>query len=257
MSSSREVVIVKVDGDILTHKKTEVQVNHDGIKDLVAVISEVYKRKNSPAMVIVHGIGEFARRSSLLDAAGQATSATATRAKSQIHSGIAILNASVVKALCAAGVPAFNLTTFLESNDSLSGKVKSLLSLQSVPVISSDVTLSPGNTIHINGSDMIVSSLARALPCTRVVFLTDADGVFGMSPADDSFLIRRMNQKDTVARPNDSPGMVSKLTAAQAIAGAGIDVFMTNCHSMQNSVHACTGTITDDWIGTHISNDEA
>jgi acetylglutamate kinase len=129
------------------------------------------------------------------------------------------------------------------------GAVRSLLADGRVPVISSIARSDDGAIYNVN-ADTAAAALAIALEATKLIVLTDVDGLYADWPASDEVIARLT--ADTLAEllPGLSAGMIPKMEACLRAVRSGV----SQAHVLDGRVpHALLLEVfTDEGIGTMV-----
>jgi len=92
-----------------------------------------------------------------------------------------------------------------------------------IPVVSSTSADEDGNTLNLN-ADHVAGKIAAALQCTKLIFLTDVDGIY-REPNDPSTLISVMKAseaKELLQLGVIEKGMIPKVEACLEALAAGV-----------------------------------
>jgi acetylglutamate kinase len=124
-----------------------------------------------------------------------------------------------------------------------------------IPVVSSTSADEDGNTLNLN-ADHVAGKIAAALQCTKLIFLTDVDGIY-REPNDPSTLISVMKAseaKELLQSGIIEKGMIPKVEACLEALAAGVP----HTHIINGSIpHALLMEVfTDRGIGTMIVADD-
>ena len=215
--------------------------------------------------IIVHGGGKDI--SALVEALGmpvefkdglRVTTPEVMRVVSMVLSGK--VNEELVLALNAHGPLAVGLSG-VDGSMVDTGVVDTLLGQGFIPVIASVGVGPDGQAVNIN-ADTFASALAQTCNASKVVFLTDVDGLY-RDFSDKESLIGRMTAADARALMEDatlSKGMIPKVRAAVDAIEGGVQrahiLNGTQPHSLVLELFTDTGvgtmiTATDDDLFRH------
>ncbi len=92
-----------------------------------------------------------------------------------------------------------------------------------IPVVSSTSSDEDGNTLNLN-ADHVAGKIAAALQCTKIIFLTDVDGIY-RDPNDPSTLISVLTASEAkalLASGVIDKGMIPKVEACLEALAAGV-----------------------------------
>ncbi|MER3501780.1 MAG: acetylglutamate kinase [Candidatus Fervidibacterota bacterium] len=123
-----------------------------------------------------------------------------------------------------------------------------------IPVVSSTSADEEGNTLNLN-ADHVAGKIAAALQCTKLIFLTDVEGIY-RDPQDPSTLIsvlRASEARQLLQESAIDKGMIPKVEACLEALAAGVP----QTHIINGAVpHALLMEVfTDKGIGTMIVPD--
>lgn len=123
-----------------------------------------------------------------------------------------------------------------------------------IPVLSSTSADEEGNTLNLN-ADHVAGKVAAALQCTKLVFLTDVDGIY-RDPIDPSTLIsvlKASEVKELINAKVIDKGMIPKVEACMEALASGVP----QTHIINGAIpHALLMEVfTDKGIGTMIVAD--
>ncbi len=205
-SVKKELIILKLGGSLITYKNRWMPaINEDNLKRFAKEISEAYeKRKNELNLILLHGAGSYGH---VLATLYKALKDDAHERKllgfAEIQRLQNELNAIVCSCLQNYNLPAFpvqaSASAVMENETLLHMDVqaiKGLLSTGVIPVLygvpAYDKALGGG----ILSGDKIMKYLAKELKPSRVIHVTDVDGVFDKDPKlfADAKLIRKITR---------------------------------------------------------------
>jgi acetylglutamate kinase len=129
------------------------------------------------------------------------------------------------------------------------GAVESLLDDGRVPVISSIARGDDGAIYNVN-ADTAAAALAIALEATKLIVLTDVDGLYADWPASDEIIARLTADQLAELLPGLSAGMIPKMEACLRVVRGGV----SQAHVLDGRVpHALLLEVfTDEGIGTMV-----
>jgi acetylglutamate kinase len=129
------------------------------------------------------------------------------------------------------------------------GAVHSLLEDGRVPIISSIARGHDGDIYNIN-ADTAAAALATALEATKLIVLTDVDGLYADWPASDEVIARLTADQLAELLPGLSAGMIPKMEACLRAVRGGV----SQAHVLDGRVpHALLLEVfTDEGIGTMV-----
>jgi acetylglutamate kinase len=129
------------------------------------------------------------------------------------------------------------------------GAVRSLLDDGRVPVISSIARSDDGAIYNVN-ADTAAAALAVALEATKLIVLTDVDGLYATWPASDEVIAHLTADQLAELLPGLSAGMIPKMEACLRAVRSGV----SQAHVLDGRVpHALLLEVfTDEGIGTMV-----
>ncbi len=133
------------------------------------------------------------------------------------------------------------------------GAVSALIADGRIPVVSSVARADDGGVYNIN-ADTAASALAVALGASKLIMLTDVEGLFADYPANTD-LIRRLNVDELRAvLPSLSSGMLPKMEACLTAVEGGVP----QAHIIDGRVpHSLLLEVfTDQGVGTMVADEE-
>lgn len=231
-----DLALVKIGGSIATTEEAPDRVN----RMLLRRLAKEFTASQRP-LVLVHGTGHvgkpWAHRGgfALTGVLGPRDRSVALEIKSELR----LLNQRIVAELLAAGLPAlgvdFEALTRregqLEYEFRDAGRLPEWLADGIVPVFYGDMLREPDGSYRVVSSDVMMTTLARALRPRTALFLSNVDGVLDesdvaiptLSPSAVERVARRASDEQDV-----SAGMRGKLRHAFALAEAVGEVWIAN-----------------------------
>jgi acetylglutamate kinase len=133
--------------------------------------------------------------------------------------------------------------------DVQAGAVRSLLADGRVPVISSIARGEDGEIYNVN-ADTVAAALAVALDASKLIVLTDVEGLYADWPASDEVINRLTTEELAGLLPGLSAGMVPKMEACLYAARGGVP----QAHVLDGRIpHSLLLEVfTDEGIGTMV-----
>ncbi|MFH1403398.1 MAG: isopentenyl phosphate kinase [Candidatus Altiarchaeota archaeon] len=185
-----DLIVLKLGGSVITRKSDDVlEVNEDNLRRLSNEIAEAMSEKQF-RLFIVHGAGPFghvlAKEYRLSDSHKDARQ---IKGFSLTHQSMEALNSMVVATLLEAGLNAVSYQPsaagVLKSGriDSMDLKpLKGMIDLGLIPVGYGDVLVDEDDGLNILSGDHLVPHVALGLKASRVIIITDYNGVFAGDP---------------------------------------------------------------------------
>lgn len=229
------IVVVKLGGSVLTRKSEEFHLRPKVLQRLAAEIADGYEAGTRP-VVIIHGAGSFAHPTAKAWGLSSPPPGRADRERGAALTayGVRRLHLRVLRALLDAGVPARSVPAFptmVNREGKLSrfavNPFQEVLLAGGVPVTFGDVVLDPVWGSSILSGDTLAVALARDLPSSRVLFVSDVDGVLVADAQGMRSVLPLLGKTMPAAllpapdRPDVTGGIRAKVEAMVAIAAAG------------------------------------
>lgn len=251
---------MKLGGSVLTDKTRYATAR----PDVIARLAKELASAPGP-LVIVHGAGSFghvlAREHRLAE--GDDGDMARRRAFARLLADVRRLDAMLCDALLDAGVMALPIPTFALGR-TLKGDIlhfpshalRKWLLMGYTPVVPGDGVPDAFRKFGILGGDPLMLALAREMRPSRVLFVTNVDGVFDRDPLDaHARLLPTVAAHDApeagdAVAPDVTGGMGAKLGYAREIARLGLRVEMVNGLAPGRVADALHGRPT---VGTVVS----
>lgn len=171
------MMIVKIGGSVITDKST-----YRSFKpEVMSRISSILKVL-SDEIIVIHGAGSFGHIKAAEFGLPSTKSLDKMRGYSIIHRDVMELNLKIIDNLITAGLNPITVSpadTF--GNRASTERILAYHKSGFLPVSHGDVFLRE-NKLEIISGDTLVFILAKKLRPTRVIFLSDVDGVFSSDP---------------------------------------------------------------------------
>lgn len=232
---SKRLIVIKLGGSVITDKeKSQPTLRTAVIKDLARQIKTIYK-SGKIKLILVHGAGSFGHP---------------IAKKHELHKGMITikqklgfcltdhkmleLNSIIMANLLKQAVPAVSIPprAFIIQSESFLQKfdyslTDRYLRHNQIPVLFGDVVLDDKWGCSIISGDTIVTYLAQKLRASKVIFLSDVDGIYDADPKKNpqAKLISKINNKNfkeilrgfTANNPDDVTGeMQGKVMAIRS-----------------------------------------
>ena len=223
-------VLVKLGGSVVTFKDRPLSANVEAIDRISKVLAGI-----SP-LVVVHGGGSFGHHWSVKYDMHTRPAAYDPHGVSVVHESMVALNQIIVNSLIKAGANPYALAppVFTSGHRPFPAKVKEIGVMAGTgmtPVTFGDVVHMGGKKYSILSGDALMSMLAKVLRPTKVIFATNADGIYRNMGTRE--LVAEMRPKGKVEFSGTSGvdvtgGMQRKVREAFKIASLGMDVMLVN-----------------------------
>ncbi len=173
-------IVLKLGGSVVTDKDAPETVDREALEAASRTIAAHGDRD----LVVIHGGGSFGHHHAAEHGVSRTTGTHDTEAIRAIHGAMGRLNAAVVDALAAEGVPAIPVRPLSAGRRSAGGElqlpteqVKTLLAEGFVPVLHGDVIAHEEHGATILSGDELVCALGGALSVDRVGLCSAVPGV--------------------------------------------------------------------------------
>lgn len=193
------MILIKFGGSVITDKSRYRTFNADRVKRLCKEI-----RDSGEKVIVVHGAGSFghvlAKENNLNDGFKNESQIPAV---AQVCYDMRDLNAMIVKELNDAGLPAVSVPTgscFMMRNRELiiddPAVLKSMFDKGIMPVMFGDVVMDTELGFAICSGDQIMERLKEIFEPSRVIFVSDIDGLYNKDPKNnkDAKLIENVDK---------------------------------------------------------------
>ncbi|MCC6040614.1 MAG: uridylate kinase [Desulfurococcaceae archaeon] len=245
-----QVVFVKAGGSFITHKDVPVKVNVRALNSLVKILRAV---KDDVSLVLGNGGGAFAHYAVLKHKANRLQVFL-----SKCHQATRSLNRLIVDYLVESGIWATSVQTssiicknkgefkvFIEP-------IKQLVSNNIIPVVYGECILS-GEDAAILSTEKVFEILSMHIRPSRIVLLTDVNGVFTCNPrtCSNAKLITRITPENLhsvlevlkgTTTSDATGGIYSKVLSMSAFSfKTGIEVIITSGFDEESAVAAIKG----------------
>jgi isopentenyl phosphate kinase len=245
----QNLVLVKLGGSVVTFKDKPLTANTEAIDR----ISKSLKMLDAP-VIIVHGGGSFGHYWSVQYDMHTKASGYDAHGVSIVHESMIALNQVIINSMIRSGLNPYGLppSVFTSGQRPLAAKIRQLLSMarsKVTPVTFGDVVYVDRAKYSILSGDSLMTTLAKVLRPSRVIFATNVDGIY--SDLESKSLIPRLDvaggrsvkvSMNSVA--DVTGGMKRKITEAFKIASLGMDVMVVNGLHPERIVAAAKGRPT-------------
>ena len=233
------MILIKFGGSVITDKSRYRTFNAERVKRLCKEIKD-----SGEKVIIVHGAGSFghvlAKEHGLNDGFKDESQIPAV---AQVCYDVRDLNSMMIKELNDAGLPAISVPTgscFMMEDRRLiiddPTVLTSMIDKGIMPVMFGDVVMDSRLGFAICSGDQIMEVLTRILRPSRVIFVSDIDGLYDKDPKTnpDAKLIRDVN-KDTLKEVSTditvadvTGGVRGKMETMLRMCSKGCDCILVN-----------------------------
>ena len=227
----QRLALVKLGGSVITFKDRPLAANASAIEGIAKVLASV----NMP-VIIVHGGGSYGHHWSVKYDMHTKPAPYDVHGVSVVHESMVALNQIIVNALISAGANPYAVPPpiYTVGNKPIASKIKDVYAMAKngvMPVTFGDVVHMGGRKYSILSGDSLMTILAHALKPSRIVFATNADGIYKSMETREVVpeLSPRSKVKfSKVAGADVTGGMQRKVREAFKIASLGMDVMLVN-----------------------------
>lgn len=236
------ITVIKLGGSIITRKREPYRLRRKVLDRLAREIAAGWQGGRRP-VVIIHGAGSFGHPTARAFGLAKPPPGRANRERGAALTayGVRRLHLEVLRALLDAGVPARSVPPYPSLRnragqlevESFSGEpFQEVLLSGGVPVTFGDVVADAHWGSSILSGDTLAVHLARELPATRVLFVSDVRGVYvpleGGAPTARRVLPElsdgvppSLKEPQDRGRPDVTRGIRGKVEAMLAISAGG------------------------------------
>lgn len=206
---SKELIIIKLGGSVVTDKQSNIaKPNLSAIKSLSQELAQIYLEKKYK-IILVHGAGSFAH-----PLVKKFNIHKGMKTPEQIYGfclackGMLDLNLFILNQLLKNSLPAVSLSprSFVQqSAGKFNGFDTTLIDIylknDQIPLLFGDMVLDDRWGCSVLSGDTIVSYLAKKFGASKVIFLSDVDGIFDSDPKKNpnAKLIEEVNNDNLAA----------------------------------------------------------
>jgi len=268
------MIIIKFGGSVITNKAKKGVYNSKTTQQLLAELREFYdkginssqqsikyskksksnleKKKNKKdrskdidyKLILIHGAGSFGHISAKkykLNLGYQ--NKTQLMGLSEVHQDVRDLNLKFMNDLLLNGFPGISIPPMVILRNKAkmiaymdSDIFQKVLDMHCIPITFGDVVPDETLGFSICSGDTIIQELTKIFKPTRVIFITDVDGVFTLNPKDSEAKLIRTLTPETFLKaytsenqnPDVTGGIYLKASIALALAQNGVDTYIIN-----------------------------
>lgn len=246
----QRLALVKLGGSVITFKDRPLAANASAIEGIAQVLASI-----DMPVIVVHGGGSFGHHWSVKYDMHTKPAPYDPQGVSVVHESMVTLNQIIVNALISAGASPYAIPPpiYTAGHRPLASKLRDTYTMAKngvMPVTFGDVVHMGGKKYSILSGDSLMTILAKALRPSRVIFATNADGIYkSMETREVVPKLSPMGKVEfsAVSWADVTGGMQRKVREAFKIASLGMDVMLVNGLVPERIVQAIQGHIS---IGT-------
>jgi isopentenyl phosphate kinase len=229
-------LIVKLGGSVITWKRGRARVRAKIVERIARELSTLDNQR----LIVLHGAGSFghpgAVRWGLAKAPTERDEEHRRRGAAIVSAEVRKLHVSMLNALIDQGIPAFSVPPSIIARNRLGELAwmeerpfREALAGQAVPLSFGDVVRDEVWGYSILSADTIALQLARALSATRVIFVSDIEGVYEKFDGGRGRIVPNITPsllsvlQPSPGVPDVTGGIRGKVEAMLAIAESGAD----------------------------------
>ena len=238
-----KLALVKLGGSVVTDKDRPLAANAGAIDAIAKVLAGL-----DMPLIVVHGGGSFGHHWSVKYDMHTKPAPYDTHGVAVVHESMVALNQIIVNAMVKAGSNPYAIPppVYTAGHKPIASKIKGVSVMAQnkiVPVTFGDVVHMGGSKYSILSGDSLMSILARALRPTRVVFVTNVDGIYKDMASKEVVPVLRLKSAVEFAKVSAdvTGGMQRKVMEAFKIASLGMDVMLVNGLIPERIVQAAGG----------------
>jgi len=245
------MIIIKFGGSVITHKAKKGIFNSNTTHKLLKELRDFYDEKNinepefNYDLIIVHGAGSFGHISARKYHLDEGYRDRAQlMGLTEVHNDVRELNLKFMNELLLTGFPVISIPpmAILRNRAKMISYMdteifQKVLDMQCIPVTFGDVVPDDSLGFSICSGDSIIQKLANLYHPSRVIFLTDVEGLFTNNPildpkaelildlTPDSFASACTSEN---VNPDVTGSIYLKSKIALALAKDGIETYIIN-----------------------------
>lgn len=221
------MLIVKLGGSVITDKSSYRSFRKDVTGKVIEVLAGLDEQ-----LILVHGAGSFGHiKAKEYGLPGKVNRKTLT-GFAVVHQDVMRLNLMIMDMLLSAGMDAITVSPASTFSSRSSYTQLSRLADNGFTVVSHGDCYLSGNYVRIVSGDRIVKDLAAKYKPSKVIFLSDVDGVYNRNPKlhADAALISSLEDDIEFSGTVDdvTGGMEGKLSEMKKIAKYSNGVYLIN-----------------------------
>ncbi len=220
--------LVKLGGSVITVKSRYRYFLQQTTRRIVHELKRI-----DDEIILVHGGGSFGHIKASEFSLNGSPASSVPDGISIVHRDMMELNQRIITVMLSEGMPGIGMppSTFADPFMPPFGLIESYVEAGMFPVTFGDVYIRNGNSGIVSGDDLMLA-LALHFKPSRVMFLSDVDGIYDRNPKThpDAELRKevRGNEAFELNRDDVTGGMGKKLGIMKRIAETGTDVYLLN-----------------------------
>jgi isopentenyl phosphate kinase len=246
----QRLALVKLGGSVITFKDRPLAANTSAIEGIAQVFASI-----DMPVIVVHGGGSFGHHWSVKYDMHTKPAPYDPHGVSVVHESMVALNQIIVNALISAGASPYAIPPpiYTTGHRPLASKIRDAYTMAKngvMPVTFGDVVHMGGKKYSILSGDSLMTILAKALKPSRVIFATNADGIYKSMETRE--VVPKLSPRgkvefSAVSGADVTGGMQRKVREAFKIAFLGMDVMLVNGLVPERIAQAIQGHVS---IGT-------
>jgi len=240
---TRELVIVKIGGSLVTHKDKPLSINLEALD----TVSKALSKSDVPTLLI-HGGGSFGHYYAKMYGLTTKPSRISAEGVAKTRTAMLMLNLKILNFLEKYGIKPYPLSPSNFINCSIESQKKYfffLLDYRLTPITYGDVLPKKGGFYVLSG-DKIARMLSETLRPKRMIFLLNVDGIFEDINKSDSLIEELKPEALTKIKLKSmnldvTGGIMLKLKEAMRIAKNSIDVMFVNGRDFERVIKSLKG----------------
>ncbi|MGC8981762.1 MAG: isopentenyl phosphate kinase [Minisyncoccia bacterium] len=265
-----DLIIIKLGGSAITNKyeKGKMKINKEILYNISTILSKIYIDHQ---LILIHGTGSFGHRNAIRYLKNKEINKKTNFEQYKYiilsRKNIFDLNNKIMKILWNFRLPAISLfpSSFLSTEEDEIKNfdleiISQLLILGFIPVIHGDWAFDKKSQFSIISSDKLTSYLAINLKATRVIMISDTDGIYSEIEKNKKQIIRFIDKNNidivlnNLKKENDmkdaTGGIYGKLIEMLKISKFGIPSILVNGSNKKSIIDAIEGKNLDNLLGT-------
>jgi isopentenyl phosphate kinase len=242
---SKDLIIIKLGGSVITFKEKPLTPNYDGIEKILGVLGDI---KKDFKIILVHGGGSFGHYWSVKYDMHTKPYAYSDLGVSVVHESMIKLNHIIIKKFIESNLKPYTLqpSAFVFNGMADAARIHNILDMINendlIPITFGDVIHTSGNNFSILSGDTIMSMLCTELHPKFSIFTTNVDGLYSDMKNGEIALeiqldktdIHNILMEDEEKKEHSNPtfdvtgGMRRKMTESIKIANSGTPVYLIN-----------------------------